>query len=461
MSTPPPSDNPPKPRRGKRGGRGKKKSPSILDAAALSARPTDVAQEAHPAPSQGYRNAVLAAPAQDAPLNVEALNPSSLSTAPSLSRNPLEDELFEDDFCVGPVIGKPHFHLQHIGFSAIVEITYVSQSHAFREVIPFSVYSYYNWQLLHMRRQEINHYNGKDFSSDYLYESLWNNSYFADELVVKYLQGIGNVYINDEETVELAPIVSRYDSDGSLGPYTPSTASAYEQIACPAVLTDAMRAEFDNRSIWTPKDLRITKPHYCRSATPNANLPGYQKNPELTRNKRTTLASLGYDSRRDPVFITPFRYNHSICQLVSRHLETARATALFSASGSEGSIEQLCYLQHAELHTTDPRRRFVDGVMTINSERELTKQQMMHAFMMGYRFQEDENLGYTSFVSVTYLRHDGPGPLPPEYQELRNRRLFDRDHNWVINTGKYSSNPQSRTDILARYCSARSDQATT
>jgi hypothetical protein len=388
--------------------------------------------------------------------DVKALKPRALSTAPTLERNPFLDELFEEESKFTNSSGsEPKFHVQYQGFDSILEATYESFDDSFRVKIPYSLYSYYNWQLLFMRVEEMKRFNCFGYESQFLEETIDKQNYFADELVVKYLQGLGNVYTPDKEKMLLAPPISGFNEMGHFGKMRSNNVTAYEQIATPAILVEAMRAHFDGMNDWRPS-VFLDKLGGFADVRPNRNLPGWHKPPELTREHRKTYVEMGFGEKRNPELRGRHLLNHTIMTHVNDAVAGTTSAAEHGRRQEMGSKEQFCFLEHGELHQAHPDARFTGGQVNIASPFKLTKKEMFHAFLMGYRFMEGLNLGYTAFLCATYIRHGEPAKPPDEFAHLDNRRIFDRNHNYHINTPRFRGKILNRSQILKRYCNARS-----
>lgn len=228
-------------------------------------RHIDLNAERVPAPSAGTILPPALTTVKEAPMN----EPLAL------------DEFFIEGSILHPVRVSPLVSISHAGYQDLINVSYIKLRSTNRHLcnnVPESVYSYYMWQLLHARLNEVALLQGTP--SDIVLGQIFSNRDFqVPKIINRYLQSIGKFTTPSGTKFGIAPLHIPVQEDGSYGIFTPETSVAYQQAAAPCVTTQRMQQDADQETNgnWDLDATVNPAPVNNRVLTPTANLLGYQR----------------------------------------------------------------------------------------------------------------------------------------------------------------------------------------
>lgn len=389
------------------------------------------------------------------------LTPSRLSTVATPPRTGSifeSDEFLDEGFDMVPEAPRPEFAVQHQGFPDLIAAAYAQESVTNRFTtsnLPRSVYTYYCWQLLYARLTELRKFQLQDYDRDHYDIAFEGTGYSCPELIHRYLSGLGETIDQDNEVLRLAKPLADPNSMFSYAQYDEETSAHYEQLACPRILLDSMRADLaePHAPTWTiDAPLRpADRPGMTVHETPN--LLGYQDSVPPSPRDRPVYARLGILPDGDPPDArTPYAFSPTIMEYVSTYLYHNSKVRLktFSKGIVAGSSAQLAFVSHASPDAHLPGSSTASDLCYLQSTLKLPSRTSAFAFAMCYRIREQASAnGNMPFLGFTWKDQQTAVPAPPPAAYAnRPNAVFNSDNNDRVNQQRFRSNARHRRIYL-------------
>jgi hypothetical protein len=318
--------------------------------------------------------------------------------------------------------------------------------------VPFSIYSYYCWQLLLARLNELNKLQRKPFDREF-YDLVFAGSGFTvHELIHRYLSSLGEFVNQDNELMQLAPITGAIDDQGEFGIYSEVSAQAYEQVAAPNILIHAMRADLVVPHVpdWpVPNTIQPATPAGQDPPEPNPNLLGWTRSIQANRRSQPTYARLGITAAAGPPDVeTQWKFSPGLMQYVSTYITEQCKCKLntFTTGSVTGSPVQAGYLNAGDPENDGLNQRYVGRNAFLRSNSKLSSRISAVSFALGFRLREEVRAnGAMPFLGFTF---DPTGVVnigqPPPPYVVRPNWIFNSVNNDRINALHYRTNIRHR-----------------
>jgi len=401
--------------------------------------------------TKAHRNTEVKDPAdRNYPKDNAAPKPQAPSKVASTPKNDpfVMDEFTIPGFGMKPTEMRPTFTPDFAGFMDLIDQTYqdtASQERSFRQSVPFSIYQYYNVQLLHFRLNELEKLSQRpyDVEHDFRYSI---NAFTVHESIAKYLQGIGEFKSPDGERFRLASTtMTNINAQGHFGRFDPATSEYYHSIPAPALTIGLIQADVTQPHVPDWDVIPAIRPTATRDsiALPTENLLGWRPSVAPAPKDRPIYGNLGFTPITTPNdTVSNFLFSPKTMDYVTSALVecTKIRTTILKTGNLVGSITQQPYLEAPDPNDCPFRGKYTMIPLQSNARHQFTGTAISSSFVSAYRIKRSMRTdGTAPYLGYVWVSNKDTTPedeyIPPDQRQLGHPAGYNARLNTRFNSG--------------------------